>query len=71
MPEGDMEQLVDTLYDKANMSKEARRETQVDDSAGAVYLPPAALNEIAGTVASLQDKARLEEDDPREDSDAE
>jgi len=53
-----MEQVVNSLYDAADVSEDARQETQVDSSAEVAYIPPDALNEIAETVVSL----RAEED---------
>ena len=49
----EMQQLVDSIYDAANVSEEARQETQVDEKAEVAYIPPDALNEIAETVDSL------------------
>jgi hypothetical protein len=57
----DMEQLVNNLYDVANVSEDARQETQVDESAEVAYIPLDALSEIAETVDSLSpEEARSE-----------
>lgn len=49
-----MEQLVNSLYDEASVSEDARQETQVDKHAEVAYIPPDALTEIAETVDSLR-----------------
>jgi len=48
----DMRQIVHSLYDAADVSEDARQETQVDSSVGVAYIPRDALNEIAETVDS-------------------